>query len=550
VAVLLPASALIAGAAADDSYHGELSGSTQLLFSVQPPNAAAGVQLSPAPQVTLRDSAGTVAVSGVPITLALLNPSSGVTLSGTLTISTVNGVATFSDLSVNIPATGLVLLATSGSLPSALSNTFSSASDPLLHSQNHLANLIIDGSFEQQATIQNVRNWLQPSGARWGAAWTNWGWSSWSYMQPGGAWSGGGVAFSEDFTTGWKWAHTGDTFGIVGVRSTMSQTFTADEDSIGTLSWFDANRSSWREHTWFGRPNDYSVTITDALGNVLVVGNYTSQVFLGLEENSWVDQGDDRFSLAGKQGWFSRSGAEFSLSAGMTYTLSFNSLSPYIYGSSGEITGADDRVTFVDDIVLTTRVAPTPTATATATPTATATQTSTATPTATATPTSTATATPTVTPVPTVIPTTAAQPTQTPAATPTETADTTTSIQRIEEIRGTASTLLTASRAVTRKWGALMRQIQQNKSCRAQMRVGCVQIEARRWQRAIQLRVQKKLLTPVGRCGSNCASISVDSDVASIREMISAYNRAGQKLTRMLSRCSGKRSLPLTRNAM
>jgi hypothetical protein len=155
-----------------------------------------------------------------------------------------------------------------------------------------------------------------------------------------------------------------------------------------------------------------------------------------------------------------------------------------------------------------------------------------------------------VTPVPTVIPTTAAQPTQTPAATPTETADTTTSIQRIEEIRGTASTLLTASRAVTRKWGALMRQIQQNKSCRAQMRVGCVQIEARRWQRAIQLRVQKKLLTPVGRCGYNCASISVDSDVASIREMISAYNRAGQKLTRMLSRCSGKRSLPLTRNAM
>ena len=140
----------------------------------------------------------------------------------------------------------------------------------------------------------------------------------------------------------------------------MSQTFTATEDAIGTLSWFDANRSSWRENTWFGRQNNYSVTITDSNGNVQTIGSYTSEVYLGLDSNSWANIGDDRFSLAGKQGWFSRTGNSFVLQAGMTYTLSFNSLSPYITDANGNITGVDDRTTLLDDISITTSPIPTP----------------------------------------------------------------------------------------------------------------------------------------------------------------------------------------------
>ena len=222
------------------------------------------------------------------------------------------------------------------------------------------AQVLLDSSFEVQAQVQNTPFNSQPSGAKWGAGWNNWGWSSWQAIQPGGAWTGGALARTEEYATGWKWAHSGDVFGIIKDRQTMSQTFTATGDSVGTLNWFDANRSSWRENTWFGRPNDYSVTLTDSLGNVQSIGNFTSQVFLGSEANSWTNTGDDRFSLAGKKGWYSRTGNPVNLVSGVTYTLSFNSLSPYNYDSSGNVTGVDDRTTLLDDVQFSVTPVPEP----------------------------------------------------------------------------------------------------------------------------------------------------------------------------------------------
>jgi uncharacterized protein (TIGR03382 family) len=225
--------------------------------------------------------------------------------------------------------------------------------------QSSNAALLVDGSFETQAVLQGNPYYAQPDGSKWGAAWNNWGWSSWQ-ANFAGAWVGGGIARTEEYATGWKWARTGDVLGIIKDRQTMSQTFTATEDATGTLSWFDANRSSWRENTWYGRQNNYSVTLTDSLGNVQTIGNYTSEVYLGLDSNSWINAGDDRFSLAGKQGWFARTGASFILQAGMTYTLSFNSLSPYIYDENGNLTGVDDRTTLLDDIAINTTPIPAP----------------------------------------------------------------------------------------------------------------------------------------------------------------------------------------------
>jgi hypothetical protein len=44
--------------------------------------------------------------------------------------------------------------------------------------------------------------------------------------------------------------------------------------------------------------------------------------------------------------------------AGMKYTLSFNSLSPYVYDDNGNFIKTDDRSTFLDDISLTVIPAP------------------------------------------------------------------------------------------------------------------------------------------------------------------------------------------------
>jgi len=225
------------------------------------------------------------------------------------------------------------------------------------HGSAMAAIVVLDGGFESQALSQNLPYYQTgPSGQLWGKNWTGGSdgvASSWRSVDPGkGAWVGGAICRSEDFATGWKWAHTGDVFGVIKDRQTMSQTFVADADATGILSWYDTNRNSWREHTWYGRPNEYSVTVTDNLGNVQVIGSYMSQVYGGLESNSWTNTGDDRFLLANKQGWVARTGNSFNLVGGRTYTLSFNSLSPDIYDSNGNITGVDDRTTLLDDISL------------------------------------------------------------------------------------------------------------------------------------------------------------------------------------------------------
>jgi len=218
-------------------------------------------------------------------------------------------------------------------------------------------NLLVDASFEQQAVLQNLPSHLV-NGQIWGAGWTNINPSSWQPIQAGGAWTGGVIARTEEYAAGWKWAKDGGVFAVIKDRGTMSQTFVATEDSIGKLTWFDANRPSWKTDTWYGRPNDYSVTVTDSLSNIQTVGQYTSQVFGGLESNSWINAGDDRFSLSGKQGWDSRTGNDIVLKAGQTYTLSFNSLSPYWSDANGQ--HVDDRTTLLDNISLVATPTPVP----------------------------------------------------------------------------------------------------------------------------------------------------------------------------------------------
>ncbi|HEY8206637.1 MAG TPA: hypothetical protein VIG99_04085 [Myxococcaceae bacterium] len=96
-----------------------------MAFTVQPTSTTAGTPIAPAVQVTLFDARGNVArgaTSAVTINLGS-NPGSG-TLSGTLTRNAVNGVATFTDLSIDKVGAGYELRASSGALPGVTSSAF------------------------------------------------------------------------------------------------------------------------------------------------------------------------------------------------------------------------------------------------------------------------------------------------------------------------------------------------------------------------------------------------------------------------------------------
>ena len=100
---------------------------TQLGFSYIG-NVAAGAPFSVT--VDAPDSYGNVAPTfNGDVTLALANNPSGATLGGTLTVAAVNGVATFSDLTLDKLGSGYTFTATSGSLTSATSASFDVAAD-------------------------------------------------------------------------------------------------------------------------------------------------------------------------------------------------------------------------------------------------------------------------------------------------------------------------------------------------------------------------------------------------------------------------------------
>ncbi|HKS05042.1 MAG TPA: hypothetical protein VJR92_01915 [Gemmatimonadaceae bacterium] len=100
---------------------------TQLTFSTQPGNSIAGAVLNGPVTVTARDAGGNVATSfNGAIDLGLGQSPGDVALIGTTSVNAVNGVATFTAVSLNL--TGLYsLTAQSTGLTSATSNTFTVA---------------------------------------------------------------------------------------------------------------------------------------------------------------------------------------------------------------------------------------------------------------------------------------------------------------------------------------------------------------------------------------------------------------------------------------
>ena len=121
----LSASAASLTSATSNTFNISAGAAAKLLFTVQPSNAAAGATNAPAVQVTVQDALGnTVTTATTSITLAIgTNPASG-TLSGTMTVAAISGVATFSTLSLDKSGTGYTLTAAANGLVGATSNAF------------------------------------------------------------------------------------------------------------------------------------------------------------------------------------------------------------------------------------------------------------------------------------------------------------------------------------------------------------------------------------------------------------------------------------------
>jgi hypothetical protein len=100
---------------------------TQLVVSTQPSDGTAGIPLA-AIGITAQDSFGNVATTFTgQVTLALSANPGGSTLSGTLTVAAVGGVATFANISLDKPATGYTLSASSGAFKPVLTTQFAIA---------------------------------------------------------------------------------------------------------------------------------------------------------------------------------------------------------------------------------------------------------------------------------------------------------------------------------------------------------------------------------------------------------------------------------------
>ena len=99
---------------------------TQLIFTTQPTSTVTGSTITPSVVVSVEDSSGrVVTTSSASIAIAIASNPGGGTLSGTTPVNAVNGVATFSNLSINRVGAGYTLRTSSNGLISATSATFS-----------------------------------------------------------------------------------------------------------------------------------------------------------------------------------------------------------------------------------------------------------------------------------------------------------------------------------------------------------------------------------------------------------------------------------------
>lgn len=102
----------------------------KLAFLVQPWDTIPSAAIAPPVQVAVLDRGGNPTTAAVPITVALDTNPTGATLTGTVTQSSVSGVATFSGLAVSKTGDNFTLRASSAGLTDAVSGGFLVSTTP------------------------------------------------------------------------------------------------------------------------------------------------------------------------------------------------------------------------------------------------------------------------------------------------------------------------------------------------------------------------------------------------------------------------------------
>ncbi|MCE9601072.1 MAG: hypothetical protein K8S21_02515 [Gemmatimonadetes bacterium] len=96
-----------------------------LVFSVQPAGGTPGGTLAPSPRATAVDAFGNLTTFAGTVTLALGANPGGATLTGTTSVTAVNGVATWTNVQVSAPGIGYTFVASAAGLSNATSDPFS-----------------------------------------------------------------------------------------------------------------------------------------------------------------------------------------------------------------------------------------------------------------------------------------------------------------------------------------------------------------------------------------------------------------------------------------
>jgi len=113
-----------ATAVASDSFVVNAAAAARLAWAVQPGNVITGDVISPAAAVHVEDQFGNIVASNnSTVSLGIATGPASATLGGATAVAAIQGVATFSNLSLE-PAGAYSLIATDGSLTSAISTSF------------------------------------------------------------------------------------------------------------------------------------------------------------------------------------------------------------------------------------------------------------------------------------------------------------------------------------------------------------------------------------------------------------------------------------------
>jgi len=131
----------------------------QLEFQVQPTAVAVGAAISPAVVVRVTDGQGGVVTDfSDPITIALGANPGGATLSGTVTVTPVNGIVTFSNLRLDKPGNGYRLVATASGASPATSAAFQVLPGPPSAATTTITasptSIVADGASTSTITVQ------------------------------------------------------------------------------------------------------------------------------------------------------------------------------------------------------------------------------------------------------------------------------------------------------------------------------------------------------------------------------------------------------------